>query len=82
MCTHTSHGAEAGGERVGDRWVSSEASAYPSNLNHYIAQAIASLHVAHQPVKPQVAASSSAPPDAADSVEYATHSPETAGAAR
>ena len=49
VCSHATHEASAGGERVGDDWVSAGASAYPANLNHYLAQAIASLFVAPVP---------------------------------
>ena len=46
-CDHQSHEEQAGGKRDPDtgKWISAEASAYPAELNFYLAKAFASLHV-------------------------------------
>ena len=45
QCNHSSHARPAGGEVIDGEWNSKETSAYPAEMNLYLAKAIASLKV-------------------------------------
>ena len=45
QCTHSTHAKAAGGTVGPEGQPSSETSAYPANFNHYVARALASLHL-------------------------------------